>query len=261
VWIVLAAALALAGGILSTDLSVPARSAKAEARDAKAEADKQTRVVPLPAGKSLAIEITIGSVRIEGWDKSDVEITIDRHAPSDSQLAKLPVVIDDTATRVAVRAIQGEGATDPAFRTDVAVRLPHTATIDRLQVMEGRISIAHFAGVLNADIRRGPIDGQELSGTLRLESGIGSVVLTGARLSAGGLLRLRAFNGDVRLTLAERPTDARIMALALNGSITSEIPLTLKETWGPRWGEATIGKGEPVISLDVVTGTVELRVR
>jgi hypothetical protein len=72
-------------------------------------------------------------------------------------------------------------------------------------------------------------------------------------------LRLRAFNGDVRLTLAERPADARIMALALNGHVKSEIPLKHRDTWGPRWGEATLGKGEPVISLDVVTGTVEIK--
>jgi hypothetical protein len=85
------------------------------------------------------------------------------------------------------------------------------------------------------------------------------VVLTGTRLSADGLLRLRAFNGDVRLTLAQRPVDARIMALALNGHITSDIPLTMRDTWGPRWGEATLGTGEPVISIDVVTGTVEIK--
>ena len=78
-------------------------------------------------------------------------------------------------------------------------------------------------------------------------------------MSPDGLLRLRAFNGDVRLTLAERPADARILALALNGDIRSDIPLTMKDTWGPRWGEATLGKGEPVISLDVVTGTIEIR--
>ena len=39
--------------------------------------------------------------------------------------------------------------------------------------------------------------------------------------------------------LAERPADARILALALNGSIASEIPLTMKETWGPRWGDVS----------------------
>ena len=222
-------------------------------------ADKQTRVVPLPAGKTLAIEITIGNVRIEGSDRPDVEISVERHAPSTAQLDSAPITIEDTASRVLVRVIQPDGATDPLVRSDLVVKVPLSAVIDRVQVMEGRISISRFTGTINADIRRGPIEGKDVSGTLRLESGIGSVILTGTRLSANGLLRLRAFNGDVRLTLAERPTDARIMALALNGSIKSEIPLAMKDTWGPRWGETTIGKGEPVISLDVVTGTVEIR--
>lgn len=241
-WIVLAAALLTSAADVST-------------------ADTQTRVVALPAGRSLTIEITIGSVRIDGWDRAEAEIAIERRVPTAAQLHRLPITIDETASRVSVRATQTDGTTDPALRSDVVVRVPHAAAIDRVQVTEGRISINRFAGAVTADIRRGPIEGRDVSGTVRLECGIGSVVLTGARLSATGLLRLRAFNGDVRLTLAEPPADARILALALNGTITSEIPLTMKDTWGPRWGETTIGKGEPVISLDVVTGTVELRVR
>ena len=244
-WIVLAAAFT----VFSADLSAAWI----------AESDKQSRVIPLPAGKTLSIEVTVGTVRIEGGDRGDAEITIERHAPAATQLARLPITIDDTATRASIRVTQLDGGTDPALRADVTVRVPRTATIDRVQVLEGRVSVSRFAGTLNADIRRGPIEGKDLSGTLRLESGIGSVVLTGARLLADGLLRLRAFNGDVRLTLAERPADARIMALALNGAITSDIPLTLRETWGPRWGETTIGKGEPVISLEAVTGAVEIR--
>jgi DUF4097 and DUF4098 domain-containing protein YvlB len=157
--------------------------------------------------------------------------------------------------------VQADGNTDPAYRADLVLRVPRTATLDRVQVLEGRVTLQGFSGSLAADVRRGPIEGRDVSGTLRLETGIGSVVLNDARLSAGGLLRLRAFNGDVRLTLAERPADARILALALNGGITSDIPLTMKDTWGPRWGEATLGRGEPVISLDVVTGAIAIRSR
>lgn len=221
--------------------------------------DTHSRSIPLPAGKTLSIEATIADVRIEGWDKSEAEITIERHAPSAQQFEKLPVVIDDTPARVTIRAVQAGGQTDPAYRCDIVVRLPRSAVIERVQVLEGRIRVSRFTGTMTADLRRGPIEGNDLSGTLRLESGIGSVILTGARLAADGLLRLRAFNGDVRLTLAERPADARIMALALNGDIKSDIPLTMKDTWGPRWGETTLGKGEPVISLDVVTGTIEIK--
>lgn len=221
--------------------------------------DRQTRTIPFPQGKSLSIEVTIGTVRIEGWDKPEAEIVIERRAPTAAQLAGVPLSFEDTASRLLVRALQSDQGTDPALRADVTVRLPRAALIERLHVFEGRIAIHDMTGSVTADIRRGPIDGREVSGTMRFETGIGSIAVTGARLSAGGLLRLRTFNGDVRLTLVERPADARILALALNGQINSDLPLTRRENWGPRWGEATIGKGEAVISLDVVTGTIEIK--
>jgi DUF4097 and DUF4098 domain-containing protein YvlB len=242
-----------AAWVVSMDLSAVTRSAEVDATD------RQAHTVSLPAGKTLAIEITIGVVRIEGSDRADAEIVIERRAPNAAQLERVPLTIDDTPGRVIVRALQTENTTDPAIRADITVRVPRAAAVDHVQVLEGRIAIAGFSGRISADIRRGPIDGKDLSGTLRLETGIGSVTLTGARLSATGLLRLRAFNGDVRLTLAERPVDARILALALNGPIKSDIPLTTRDTWGPRWGETTLGKGEPVISIDVVTGTIEIK--
>jgi hypothetical protein len=221
--------------------------------------DRQAQTVALPAGKTLSIEITVGSVRIEGWDRPDAEIVVERHAPAATQFTRLPVTIDDTAARVIVRAVQTDNGTDPALRSDVTVRLPRAAEIDRVQVLEGRVAIEGFGGRITADIRRGPIDARDLSGTVRLEAGIGSVTVTGARLTPGGLLRLRSFNGNVRLSLAQRPIDARIMALALNGHVTSDIPLTVRDTWGPRWAQTTLGKGEPVISIDVVTGVIEIK--
>lgn len=221
--------------------------------------DRQTQTIPLPAGKTLSIEVTIGTVRIDGWDKPDVEIVVERRAPAAAQLARVPLVIEELPAKVSIRALQSDNTTDPALRADVTVRVPRNAVIERVQVLEGRIAIEGFSGSLTADIRRGPIDGKTLSGTLRLEAGIGTVTLTDTRLSSNGLLRLRSFNGDVRLALAERPADARIMALALNGHVTSDIPLTRRDTWGPRWGETTLGKGEPVISLDVVTGLIEIK--
>jgi DUF4097 and DUF4098 domain-containing protein YvlB len=237
VWIVLAAALMAAADVT----------------------DRQTQTIPLPAGKTLSIDVTIGTVRIDGWDKPDLEIVVERRAPAAAQLARVPLVIEDLPAKVSIRALQSDNTTDPALRADVTVRVPRTAVIEHVQVLEGRITIAGFSGSLTADIRRGPIDGKTLSGTLRLEAGIGTITLTDTRLSSNGLLRLRSFNGDVRLTLAERPADARIMALALNGHVTSDIPLTRRDTWGPRWGETTLGKGEPVISLDVVTGLIEIK--
>jgi hypothetical protein len=221
--------------------------------------DRQSRTVPLAEGRALAIEVTVGNIRIDGWDKPDAEIIVDRHLPSTAHQARLPIVIDESPSRVSIRAVQLDGGTDPALRVDVTIRLPRTALIETIQVMEGRITLTGFHGSVTADIRRGPIAATDVSGTMRLETGIGPVTVNDARLSPSGLFRLRAFNGDIKLRLKERPADARIMALALNGTIASAIPLSMKTAWGPRWGEATLGKGEPVIALDVVTGSIDIR--
>jgi len=220
--------------------------------------DTQSRTVALPAARSLTLETTVGNVRIVGEPRQDASIEIVRQAPRPEGLARMPVTIDETATEVRVRAAQLEGATDPALTTDVTLRVPYEARLSSIRLREGRLTLVRLRGVVTADVRRGSIDAADSEGTLRLESGIGDIVADRMRLSPGGLLRLRTFNGDVRLTLEQRPADARIMALALNGTITSDITLTMKDTWGPRWGEATLGRGEPVISIDVITGTIQI---
>lgn len=220
--------------------------------------DTQSRIVPLPPERSLTLEITVGDVRIVGEPRHDALIEIVRTAPRREALARVPVSIDESATEVRITAVQLEGGTDPALRTDVTLRVPHAAKLSSIRLLEGRLTLAALTGLVTADVRRGTITAADAEGTLRLETGIGDILAERLRLSPGGLLRLRAFNGDVRLTLAERPADARVMALALNGTISSTIPLTMKDTWGPRWGEATLGKGEPVIAIDVITGAIHI---
>ena len=73
-----------------------------------------------------------------------------------------------------------------------------------------------------------------------------------------GILHKMAAEAPGKTLIAAPPEDARILALALNGTITSAIPLTSKDGWGPRWAEASIGRADRVVSLDVVTGTIRI---
>ena len=226
---------------------------------AHVDTDRQTRTFPLPTGRAITLDVTIGTVRIEGWSRPEAVVEIVRHAPTAEGFAQIPIEIADEA-ELRIRATQLESGTDPSLRTDITLRVPHDAILRSVRIMEGRLRLSALRGTITADVRRGPIDATDLQGTVRLETGIGHVVADKTRLTPGGLLRLRAFNGNVTLTLAERPADARVLALALNGTISSQIPLTMKDTWGPRWGEATLGKGEPVISIDVITGRITINV-
>jgi DUF4097 and DUF4098 domain-containing protein YvlB len=231
------------------------------AEPVQAATDRQTRAFPWSSTRTLVLELTVGDVRILGSDRADVDVAVQRSAPTIEGLQQLPLVVEDTPERVTLRLVQADGGTDAAFRTDVALRIPLDAKVERVRVMEGKLTVEQLRGALTADVGRGPIDATDVAGVLRLETGIGSITLKNARLSPGGLLRLRAFNGDIRLQMPGAPSDARVMALALNGTIQSDIPMTTRDGWGPRWSEATLGKGEPVISIDVVTGKVEIKTR
>jgi hypothetical protein len=228
------------------------------AAGADAATDKQSRTFPLPPAGSLTLEITVGDLTIVGSSRGDAQIDVVRHAPTEADLKRIPVLFEPTGDLIRVRALQ-HGGTDPALRTDVTLHVPHRAKLGPIRVLEGRVTLTALHGEIALELKRGPIVGRDLSGVVRLETGIGDLTLDNARMSDDGLLRLRTFNGDIKLTLAERPSNARILALALNGTIASDIPLNMKDRWGPRSGEATLGRGEPVISLDVVTGRIELR--
>lgn len=220
--------------------------------------DRVSRLIPLPDVRSLALGLTVGDVRVIGEARRDALVAIVRHAPDRESLARIPLVVDETPERIDIQLLQTDGGTDPQLRTDVSLRVPYGASIDAIRMLEGRLELSRLTGHVRAELQRGPIQANGVSGTMRLETSIGPVVVRDARLVPGGLLRLRTFNGDVRLALAEPPADARILALTLNGTIASDIPLAMKDGWGPRWGEATLGRGEPVVSIDVVTGRIEI---
>jgi hypothetical protein len=79
-------------------------------------------------------------------------------------------------------------------------------------------------------------------------------------LIPGGLLRCRTFDGDIAVTLATRPVDARILVLTLSGAIDSSLPLSERTGFGPRLREGILGTGRTLLSLDAVRGNISLRV-
>ena len=208
-----------------------------------------SRTITLPPGTPISIDSTVGDVDIRGWDKP--ELTIDIDAP-----AGVEPRVDEGPGAIRISAIQPGGAMDRTVRTRIAIRAPGNATFEAVRLLDGRLTVDGLSGSITADVRQGGIGASRVGGRVRLETGFGDVTVESATLDPAGLLRLRAFNGNVRLTFARPPADARILALTFNGRIQSEIPLARREAFGPRFGEATLGKGEPVVSIDVITGDI-----
>lgn len=222
-------------------------------------ADREVRTVGVASGQALGVEITNGEVRIEGVaGRTDVRVEVERHAPSAALLAQVPFDVVSDAAGPVVRVVQRDGGRAPELRTDVRVLVPPDLRLARVAVQEGSLELRGLRGGVRAAVDRGPITAADVSGAVRLETTIGAIGVTRARLSDGGLIRLRAFNGDVRLGFAAPLEHARVMALALNGRIASTVPLTEVSGWGPRWSQASIGRADRVVSIDVVNGAITI---
>jgi len=222
--------------------------------------DRVTQTVPLALGRAIQVDTTVGDVTIVGSNRPDVAVEIVRRAPSSDSFSKFPVVIDNTGDALRVGATQKGDGRDAALISTVVIRAPANANFQSIRLFEGHLRISGLTAACDADVRRGSIEATAVAGRVRLEIGLGGVDVKDAALAPGGMLRIRVFNGPLRVRLARAPQNARILAVTLNGQIKSDIPLTMKDQFGPRFGETTLGSGEPVMSLDVVKGDIAISV-
>jgi hypothetical protein len=222
--------------------------------------DRFVRTVAVDASVPIRIDATIADVTIMGSDRRDVAIEIVRRAPAAADLERYPVAVEQADGRLHITVVQRDDGRDAQLKTEIVLAIPSRTRIDALRVFEGRIRLSNLHGACDVDIRRGPIEATNIGGRVRLEAGIGSVDVKDAHLTPGGMMRLRVFNGPLKIRFARRPESGRILALTFNGTIVSDIPLTMKDKFGPRFGETTLGNADPVMSLDVVKGDIAIKV-
>lgn len=222
--------------------------------------ERFVRTFTLAAETPIRIDATIADVTITGSERRDVAIEILRRAPSAADFERYPVTVDEGGGALRIGVVQTDDGRDPQLKTEIAVSVPAGTRLERLRVFEGRVRLTNLHGSSDVDLRRGAIEAANIGGRVRLESGIGSVDVRDAHLTAGGMMRLRVFNGPLSIQFARRPDNGRILAVTFNGSISSDIPLTMKDRFGPRFGETTLGDADPVMSLDVVKGDIAITV-
>jgi len=220
--------------------------------------DRISRTVPWTPDVPIRIASTIGDITVTGANRTDVQVEAIREAPNAETLKQLEVQVDSRPQALEIKSVQPDDGKDPARRVTLRINLPKGAILERVELFEGTLRLAELDRQVTARVERGSIRAESLSGALRLETLSGDITLERTLLDPKGVLHCRVFNGDVKIQLAERPRDARILLLTLNGTITSAIPVTERAGFGPRFAEATLGSGAPVLSVDVIRGNISL---
>jgi hypothetical protein len=222
--------------------------------------DRISRILPLREGTPIRVDATVADVTITGSNRPDVQVQIVRRAPTAAHLSQFLPVIETTGDAVRVAVVQRDEGKDPGLKAEIAIASPATAVFQAVRVFEGHVRLVNLKAACDVELRRGSIEASGLAGRIRLESGLGSVDVRDSELTPGGMMRLRVFNGPLRVRFPHAPANARILAVTFNGKIESDIPLTKKDRFGPRFGETTLGSGDPVMSLDVVKGDISITV-
>ena len=206
------------------------------------------RAYPPAPVKPLEIRVSSGLVDLRGEDRADISIEV--QAPVG---AIAPEAIVETEERIVVQGPAGASA-------QVLVRAPRATPVQFIHVADGGVAITSWRGSLQVKVERGSIEGTDLAGVIRLETGAGDITLRRAALPRDGLLRCRTLTGNVTVSLTEAPADARVLLMALRGQVRTELPVADRDGFGGRLKEGILGNGQPLLSLDAVRGDISVTV-
>lgn len=222
---------------------------------------------PLAATGEVLVENVNGPIVVETWDKPEVHLVAVKSARTEADLKALDVVVDSGEKRFAVKTVylDKDGSWLKKFTNTGEVRytltVPHTATLRRIETVNGPISIANAHGRVAAKTVNGRIEARGLSHEVELSTVNDGILAEFDSVSEKQDIVLDTVNGSLRLRLPAN-AGAEVSAGTLNGSIENDFGLASDTTkWVGRKLEGTIGDGAARIRLKTVNGGIEIRKR
>ncbi|HEX8137455.1 MAG TPA: hypothetical protein VF544_07695 [Pyrinomonadaceae bacterium] len=234
-------------------------------------------------GSSLTIlGAPAGSITIEAWPRSEVDITADIELKADTEedLARLAAVngfvLDEDANRLRILTT---GTHDKAFMKRTAKGFPKKL-LGLPWKIDYRIRVPAITDI-EIDAGRGPITLKGVEGSVNLNALEGDVTIN----PAGGLLRATVGSGKLNVTISARSwrgagADIRLatgdltleLPAGYSGDINADILRTGKieneystlepcerTTFTPRSIKARAGAGGPQLSFTVGDGTLRIK--
>lgn len=240
------------------------------------------RTVDLGAGGELEIESVNGSITIEAWDRSEVEIIAHKRARSkrgDSAalLREIEVDIRESAGRLEIETLlpRNKGwSKGTSYGVEYQLRVPREIKVDAsstnggididgvsgevlLRTVNGRIDAMDIDGDLEASSTNGGIRARRISGRVDASTtngGIDAEMLTG---SLSQDVEFSTTNGSIELGV-DAGLAATIDARTSNGTVSGSL---IEGSWDDRRKKSAkfdLNGGGPRIMLRATNGRIRL---
>jgi len=213
---------------------------------------------PLPPAGRLAVENVQGNIRVEGWDRAEVEITVIKTALSPaSRLDDVRVAVEFGYRALAVRTVYLGESGDPV-RVDYRVRVPRQVRLDSLRTVVGDVAVRNVEGAVSARTLSGNIEAMDVSGSVGARAVNGSIVASIRTLAgAAGPVELETVSGNIDLVLPSRP-NANLELSTVAGKIVGKYVFVASGVPGDHTRRARLGRGGVQVRLRTVRGTIRV---
>jgi len=221
-----------------------------------------TKTIPLRADGSLEVNNVNGTVRIEGWDREEVEVRAVKSTPEkESALDQVAIEIESRPDSVSISTHypQDEGV---EVAVDYIIHVPRHAQLNRVNTVNGGVRVVSSDGIGDLHTVNGNIEVYEGAGNVHAQTTNGNVYLELKHPADSRGVSANTTNGSVLLAVpAGLPAD--LEARCMNGNFSSELPLVIRGASQPRvihgrLGPAGSSTEASLIHLGTVNGTIRI---
>ncbi len=219
--------------------------------------ERFSKTVPLDPKGSFRLQNVNGSVTVESWDQSNVQIDADKAAMDDASLRDIEIDVRGQGgfVNVETRMPKRRMFIGNPGKVDYNIHVPRDAEVS-LKSVNGGVRVEGSGGSVRASTVNGSVRVVDSEGPVDATTVNGSIQADYRKLSPA-THEFHTTNGSVTLYL---PRDAAgdFEAHTVNGSISSELPLSISGKIGGRRLSGRIGQGGGTFRIRTVNGSVKL---
>jgi hypothetical protein len=216
------------------------------------------QIYPLRAGGAFAIANVNGGVRVDGWDREQVEVRAMKtalHEAEDLDTVHIDVHGDGEQLAVNTRYPQGSGV---QVTVEYEIHVPYRLKWAAISTVNGNVNVRGVAGAGFLDSVNGNVEVLDSDGRFSAKTTNGDVRLQLKSLPEGGPMTLTTVNGSVVLSLPER-ANADVRVQNRNGDFRSDFPLATLSAYNTTSRfHGQLGSGGGEIFMSTVNGAIRL---
>jgi len=219
--------------------------------------DEFHQTFALDARGRVALENINGDVHITAWDRNEVQVDAAKRASSQERLDDAQIVVDVGHGSISIKThYPGAGNSEHPAIVDYRVKVPRTARLDQVKLVNGTLEISGMRGEVRASSVSGAIRTHGLAGNVKLSTVSGRLEASFEELEASRSISMNSVNGAIELLL---PMDvhADLQADTVSGGISSDFgrPTERGKFPGRHWSSALKGGGAR-IRMSNVNGSI-----